>query len=129
MESPARTEDMLRHLVHHYGVDAVQFYDNNFFLREDHARELAERLVPLNLRWWCEGRTDIMMRYSDLTFEALRRAGCTMIFFGAESGSNERLQQMNKDLKAEDTLALARRIRAFGIIPEVSIIFGDPKDP
>jgi anaerobic magnesium-protoporphyrin IX monomethyl ester cyclase len=129
MESPARTEGMLRHLVHRYGVDAVQFYDNNFFLREDHARELAERLVPLNLRWWCEGRADIMMRYSDLTFAALRRAGCTMIFFGAESGSNERLKQMNKDLKAEDTLALAPRIRRFGIIPEFSIIFGDPKDP
>ena len=36
---------------------------------------------------------------------------------------------MNKDLKAEDTLALAPRIRRFGIIPEFSIIFGDPKDP
>jgi anaerobic magnesium-protoporphyrin IX monomethyl ester cyclase len=129
MESPARTEGMLRHLVHTYGVDAVQFYDNNFFLREAHTRELADRLVPLNLRWWCEGRTDIMMKYSDDTFEALKRAGCTMIFFGAESGSNERLKEMNKDLRAEDTLALASRIRRFGIIPEFSIIFGNPKDP
>ncbi|HTS35898.1 MAG TPA: radical SAM protein [Candidatus Solibacter sp.] len=129
MESPARTEGMLRHLTKTYGVDAVQFYDNNFFLREDHTRELADRLAPLSLRWWCEGRTDIMMRYSDETFEALRRAGCTMIFFGAESGSNENLKEMNKDLCAEDTLALASRIRKFGIIPEFSIIFGNPKDP
>jgi anaerobic magnesium-protoporphyrin IX monomethyl ester cyclase len=129
MESPARTEATLRHLVDTYGVDAVQFYDNNFFLREDHTQELAERLRPLNLRWWCEGRADIMMRYSDDTFEALRRAGCTMIFFGAESGSNAILKEMNKDLRAEDTLALASRIRRFGIIPEFSIIFGNPKDP
>jgi anaerobic magnesium-protoporphyrin IX monomethyl ester cyclase len=129
MESPARTEGMLRHLVHTYGVDAVQFYDNNFFLREDHTRELADRMAPLQLRWWCEGRSDIMMGYSDDTFEALRRAGCTMIFFGAESGSNERLKEMNKDLHAEDTVALASRIRKFGIIPEFSIIFGNPKDP
>jgi radical SAM superfamily enzyme YgiQ (UPF0313 family) len=129
MELPARTEAILRHLACNYGVDAVQFYDNNFFLREDHARELAERLAPLKLRWWCEARTDIMMRYSDATFDAIRRAGCAMIFFGAESGSNEILQEMNKDLKAEDTLALASRIRQFGIIPEFSIIFGNPKDP
>ena len=129
MESPARTESILRHLVHRYGVDAIQFYDNNFFLREDHTRELADRLLPLKLRWWCEGRTDIMMRYSDATFDALRRAGCTMIFFGAESGSNENLKEMNKDLCAEDTLGLASRIRRFGIIPEFSIIFGNPKDP
>ncbi|MGH9435122.1 MAG: B12-binding domain-containing radical SAM protein, partial [Terriglobia bacterium] len=129
MESPARTEAILRHLAGAYGVDAVQFYDNNFFLREDHARELADRLAPLKMRWWCEARTDIMMRYSDATWEAIRRAGCAMIFFGAESGSNEFLKEMNKDLRAEDTLALASRIRRFGIIPEFSIIFGNPKAP
>ncbi len=129
MESPARTEAILKHLARSYGVDAVQFYDNNFFLREDHAREVADRLAPLQMRWWCEARTDIMMRYSDATLEAIRRAGCAMIFFGAESGSNETLKEMNKDLKAEDTLALASRIRRFGIVPEFSIIFGNPKDP
>src|SRR6202035_3219092 len=42
---------------------------------------------------------------------------------------NENLKEMNKDLCAEDTLALASRIRRFGIIPEFSIIFGNPKDP
>jgi anaerobic magnesium-protoporphyrin IX monomethyl ester cyclase len=129
MESPARTEQILRHLASTYGVDAVQFYDNNFFLREDHARELADRISPLKMRWWCEARTDIMMGYSDETFEAIRRSGCAMIFFGAESGSNQVLKEMNKDLRAEDTLALATRIRRFDIIPEFSIIFGNPKDP
>ena len=129
MESPARTAGVLRQLVETYGVDAVQFYDNNFFLREDHTRELMDRMQALGLRWWCEGRTDIMMRYSDATWEAIRRAGCTMIFFGAESGSNETLKAMNKDLRAEDTVALASRIRRFGIIPEFSIIFGNPQNP
>ena len=129
MESPARTEAILRHLVQTYGADAVQFYDNNFFLREDHTRELADRLRPLNLHWWCQARTDIMMSYSDTTLESIRRAGCKMIFFGVESGSNEILKQMNKDLRAEDTLALASRIRRFDIVPEFSIIFGNPQDP
>jgi anaerobic magnesium-protoporphyrin IX monomethyl ester cyclase len=69
------------------------------------------------------------MRYSDATLEAIRHAGCAMIFFGAESGSDQVLKEMNKDLKAEDTLELASRIRQFGIIPEFSIIFGNPKDP
>lgn len=129
MESPARTEAILSHLVSTYGVDAVQFYDNNFFLREDHARELVDRMAPLNLRWWCEARADIMMRYSDATWEAIRRSGCAMIFFGVESGSNETLKEMQKDLRVEETLALAARIRRFGIIPEFSIIFGNPRDP
>ena len=43
MESPARTAAVLHYLAKQYGADSVQFYDMNFFLREDHARELADR--------------------------------------------------------------------------------------
>ena len=129
MESPARTEAILKHLVTNYGADSVQFYDMNFFLREDHARELAERITPLNLRWWCEARIDTMSKYSDNTFEALRRAGCTMIFFGAESGSDWALKEMQKDITTAQTLEVARRIRHFDIIPEFSFVIGNPKDP
>lgn len=129
MESPARTEAILRHLVSNYGADSVQFYDMNMFLREDHAFDLASRLAPLNLRWWCEARIDIVGGYSDKTLAALRRAGCTMIFFGAESGSNWVLEEMQKQITAEQTLALASRIRQFDIIPEFSFVIGNPKDP
>ena len=128
MESPVRTAAILNHLQTEYGVNAVQFYDNNFFLREDHARELAGRIAPLNLHWWCEARVDIVLRYSDDTLRQLRRAGCVMIFFGVESGSDAVLRNMKKQLTAEETLALARRIREFDIIPEYSFIFGNPQD-
>ena len=129
MESPARTEAILRHLVTQYGADSVQFYDMNFFLREDHAAELAGRMAPLNLRWWCEARIDTMCKYSDRTFEALRRSGCAMIFFGAESGSDWALKEMQKDITTAETLELARRIQQFGIIPEFSFVIGNPKAP
>src|ERR1700721_2239422 len=76
MESPERTAAILSHLVTEYGADWVQFYDMNFFLREDHALELAKRIEHLNLRWWCEARVDIMPRYHTDTFAALKRPGC-----------------------------------------------------
>jgi anaerobic magnesium-protoporphyrin IX monomethyl ester cyclase len=129
MESPARTEAMLRHLATQYGADSVQFYDMNFFLREDHARELADRIAPLNLHWWCEARIDIINKYSDATLAAIRNAGCTMIFFGAESGSDWVLKEMEKDITTEETLNVARRIRQFDIIPEFSFVIGNPRDP
>jgi hypothetical protein len=117
------------HLQRTYGINAVQFYDNNFFLREDYTVELCERVAPMNLRWWCEGRIDILLRYSDATLQKLHDAGATMIFFGAESGSDETLRQMNKQLRAEQTLELAARIRRFGIVPEFSFVVGNPQDP
>lgn len=128
-ESPARTAAILEHLKTNYGADSVQFYDMNFFLREDHARELAERLLPLGLRWWCEARVDVMSRYSDSTLDALRRGGCTMIFFGAESGSDWALKEMKKGITTAQTLEVAARMRNFGIIPEFSFVVGNPNDP
>ena len=106
----------------------MQFYDNNFFLREEHARELADRIAPLKLRWWCEARVDIVLGYSDDTLRKLRAAGCVMIFFGVESGTDQALRDMKKQLTAEQTVELARRIREFGIVPEYSMIFGNPAD-
>jgi len=129
MESPARTSAILRQLVKNHGIDSVQFYDNNFFLGEEHTREQMSRLTPLGLKWWCEARIDLMLRYSDATFRAIRQAGCRMIFFGAESGSDWVLQEMKKQLNTEQTLELAQRIRQFDIIPEFSFVIGNPRDP
>jgi anaerobic magnesium-protoporphyrin IX monomethyl ester cyclase len=128
-EDPARTASVLTHLQRTYGIDAVQFYDNNFFLNESRALEQAERLAPLRLRWWAEGRVDAMLRYSDTTMRALRRSGATMIFFGAEAGSDRVLEEMNKQITTAQTLRLAARIREFGIVPEFSFVLGSPQNP
>lgn len=129
MESPARTEAVLRGLQRDYGVDSVQFYDNNFFVGEDHAVEQMERFAPLRLAWWTEARIDAVLRYSDQTLRKIQQAGARMIFFGAESGSDWVLEQMNKKLKAEQTLELAARIREYGITPEFSFVVGNPQNP
>jgi radical SAM superfamily enzyme YgiQ (UPF0313 family) len=128
-EKPERTASILTRLQQDYGIDAVQFYDNNFFVNESHNRELAERMIPLKLKWWSEGRIDAVLRYSDDTLEALRRSGSTMIFFGAESGSDAALASMNKRITTDQTLELAARIRKFGIVPEFSFVVGNPEDP
>jgi anaerobic magnesium-protoporphyrin IX monomethyl ester cyclase len=128
-EDPERTAAVLTYLKQQYHIDAVQFYDNNFFLNESHTHAQAEHFIPLGLRWWAEGRIDALLRCGDDTLRALRRAGATMIFFGAESGSNQVLKKMNKRITADQTLALASRIRNFGIVPEFSFVVGDPADP
>ena len=128
METPERTAAVLGRLRHDYGANAVQFYDNNFFLREDHARELAERLAPLGMNWWCEARVDAVLRYSDDTLRKIRQSGCVMIFCGVESGSNKKLAEMKKEITAEQSLELAARMRQADIVPEYSLIFGDPRD-
>jgi hypothetical protein len=128
-ETPARTAEHLGLLVREHGMDSLHFYDNNFFLNEDHARELADALQPLGVRWWCEARVDTLSRFSDETWRALRAAGLTMIFCGAESGSDEVLVRMSKGTTTEQILKTAAKTREHGIIPEFSFVFGDPEAP
>jgi anaerobic magnesium-protoporphyrin IX monomethyl ester cyclase len=129
VQNPARTTEHLRFLAREHGMDSVHFYDNNFFLHDQHAREVADCFLPLDLRWWCEARVDAVLRFTEDTWRRLKRAGLTMIFFGAESGSNDVLQKMKKGITTEQILEAAARTREHGIIPEFSFVFGDPEEP
>jgi radical SAM superfamily enzyme YgiQ (UPF0313 family) len=127
--SAARTVSHLAFLAREHGMDSVHFYDNNFFVSEPQARELAERIAPLGLRWWCEARVDTLTRFSDETFALLARAGLAMVFCGAESGSDDVLRRMGKGTTTAQIVEVAARTRRHGIIPEFSFVFGDPQDP
>ena len=129
VQSPTRTAANLGFLVREHGMDSVHFYDNNFFLGERHAREVAAALAPLGLRWWCEARVDTLSRFSEPTWRMLREAGLAMVFCGAESGSDAVLARMNKGTTTAQILEVARRTREHGIVPEFSFVFGDPDEP
>ena len=130
-QSPARIERVMRHLVTTYRVDAVQMHDMDFFINEARTAEFAQRIAGLGLRWWGLGRVDMLMQYSDATWEAMARSGLKMVFSGAESGNDEALERMNKGGKSSAalTLELARRMRSYGIVPEFSFVLGCPPDP
>ena len=129
VQAPERTAEHLRFLARHHGMDSVHFYDNNFFLGEAHARDVAAALRPLSLRWWCEARVDALSRFSDETWRALKASGLSMIFCGAESGSDEVLAKMNKGTTTDQIAWSAAKCKEHGIIPEFSFVFGDPDEP
>jgi tRNA A37 methylthiotransferase MiaB len=130
-QSAERTANTARQLVERWAVNAVEFYDNNFFTSEARVAEFAQRILDLDIAWWGEARIDTMLRYSERTWALLRDSGLKMVFLGAESGSDETLRRMNKGGKAstEKTLDLARQMAHYGIIPEMSFVMGNPPDP
>ena len=130
-QSAERTASIVERLVREHGVDAVEFYDNNFFVHEARTAEFAERIMPLRIGWWGESRIDTMLRYSDRTWALMRDSGLRMVFLGAESGSDETLKRMNKGGTASTakTLEIAAKMRRYGIVPEMSFVMGNPPDP
>jgi radical SAM superfamily enzyme YgiQ (UPF0313 family) len=129
VQAPERTAEHLGFLARQYGMDSVHFYDNNFFLNEAHAREIAAAFRLLGLRWWCEARVDTLTRFSDQTWRALKAAGLSMVFCGAESGSDAVLAKMNKGTTTDQIAHTAAKCREHGITPEFSFVFGDPDEP
>jgi radical SAM superfamily enzyme YgiQ (UPF0313 family) len=130
-QSAERTANVTRHLVTEYGADAVEFYDNNFFVHEARTVDFAERIMDLDIGWWGDARIDTLLRYADSSWELMRDAGLRMVFMGAESGSDETLKRMNKGGSAstEKTLFIAEKMRSYGIVPEFSFVMGNPPDP
>lgn len=111
-----------------YHIDAVEFFDENFFTSERRTAEFSEKMIGRGISWWGEGRPDTVLDYSDETLNLMKRGGCKMIFFGAESSSEEVLKAMNKGgTQTPDTvLQLAERLKSFDITPEFSFVFGSP---
>jgi radical SAM superfamily enzyme YgiQ (UPF0313 family) len=130
-QSAERTAGVARSMVEQWGVNAVEFYDNNFFVHQARTVEFAERVRDLNIAWWGEGRIDTLMKYSDKSWALMRDTGLKMVFLGAESGSDETLKRMNKGGTAstERTLEIAGKMRSYGIVPEFSFVLGNPPDP
>ena len=130
-QSAARTAKVAERLVKEWGVNALEFYDNNFFTHEARTAEFAERILGLGLGWWGEARIDTLLKYSEASWGLMARSGLRMVFLGAESGSDETLKRMNKGGTAstQKTLEIARKTREYGIVPELSFVLGNPPDP
>jgi len=120
----------IQYVKEKWGADSVEFHDNNFFVSEKRVREFSNLMLHEGMTWWGEGRIDTIDQYSDETLTLMRAAGCKMIFFGAETGNDALLKQMDKGGKqtGEQIVRFAERMRRHDIIPEYSFVLGFPAD-
>lgn len=129
LQKPTRLTEALTTLRDRYGATAMQFYDNNFFDREETSVPMLEELSRVEMPYWCYARADTLAKFSTSTWELIRRSRLRMAYIGAEAASDALLAGMKKGTKVEHTLEVARRCREYGVIPEFSFILGGPEDP
>lgn len=130
-QTAAQVAGVMERYVREWGVNAVEFYDNNFFVHEARVAEFAERIQPLGISWWGEARIDTLLKFSPNTWRLMRASGLRMVFMGAESGSMETLKRMDKGgtMSPDKTLAMARLMAEWDVVPEFSFVMGNPPDP
>lgn len=129
-QSAERTAAVARFFVRQAGIDALEFFDNNFFVHQARVRDFSDRIRDLEIGWWGEGRVDTLIKYDPQTWKLMADSGLKMIFMGAESGSNETLKRMDKGgkMSTDKTLEIADLMRGYGIVPEFSFVLGNPPD-
>ncbi|GAB4030044.1 B12-binding domain-containing radical SAM protein [Spirosoma gilvum] len=128
--SAERLYQEVKYLKDAYGVDSIEFCDNNFFVSEKRIREFCQLVEPEKINWWGEARIDTVDKFSDDTLALMQKSGCKMIFFGAESGNEDTLKAIDKGgtQTADQMVRFARRMGKFSIIPEYSFVLGFPAE-
>ncbi len=118
----------IKYIKDRWGADAIQFHDNNFFVSEKRTVEFSKLILPEKMSWWGMARIDTMDRFKDESLSLLREAGCRIIFFGAESGNDSVLKQLDKGgtQTGDQIIRFAERLKKFDIIPEYSFVLGTP---
>jgi anaerobic magnesium-protoporphyrin IX monomethyl ester cyclase len=125
--SPENVARELRWLKETYQPDHIWFADDILGLKPGWMQRFADEVERLDARlpFKCLSRADLIMRGAD-TVDALKRAGCQVVWMGAESGSQKILNAMEKGTTVEQIQEAVKRLHHTGIEAALFLQFGYP---
>ncbi len=114
-------------LVNDYGMKEVQIMDDTFTANRRRVNELCELLnnANFNLSWSCDSRVNGMTPELLCT---MKKAGCWQICFGVESGDEEIIKSINKDIKIETVHKAVNMAKEAGLNVKCFFMMGFPKE-
>ena len=109
-----------------YQPDHLWFMDDMMGIKPGWLERLADRVEQSGVRipFKCLNRADLLLRNGEI--EALRRAGCQIVWTGVESGSQQILDAMDKGTTVAQVREAARRLHEAGIAVGFFLQFGYP---
>lgn len=124
-QSPDKTLQEIDVLVKQFGVREILFKDSDFLIKKKNVLELCKKLKAkkYDLIWSCNARVD---EIDEEIVEAMKKAGCTMITLGVESGNQQILDALNKDITVAQAETACALIKKSGIKCTVNFMFGNP---
>ena len=114
-------EDVIR--VH--GYDRVWFADDIFPLRKERTIQICQEIMNRGLQfsWSCLARADLV---DEEALAAMKRAGCEIVFFGVESGSQQMLDNMNRMMTIEQIASGTSAAKKVGLKIHTFMMVGFP---
>ncbi|MDY6836700.1 MAG: radical SAM protein [Thermodesulfobacteriota bacterium] len=114
-------------LLYNRGIRFFYFSDDTFTINEKRVIEICKRIIEKGLKivWVAISRADLV---SDAILYWMRKAGCTQISYGVESGSDKIRGLLNKRLKRDDIKAAFSLTYRYGILARAYFIYGSPEE-
>jgi anaerobic magnesium-protoporphyrin IX monomethyl ester cyclase len=125
MRTPANVAEELALVKRTLNPDHIWFADDIFGLRPHWVVEFARevRARDAAIPFMIQSRADLM---TEQAVDALRDAGCVEVWLGAESGSQQILDAMDKGTSVEQIYTARERLKNAGIKACFFIQFGYP---
>lgn len=119
---------MLGELVGRWLVRHVQFEDDNFLLYRRRLLSLCCGLLRarLGLTWSCQARVDAVLALDEGELALMRRAGCTQVMLGVESGDPAVLERLGKGFTLDQAWRAVGRLRRAGLSVKGFFMLGCP---
>jgi len=123
--SPEKVVDQIDFLNKNYGVEFIYFQDLEFALDKGRVIDICNEIVSrkIKIKFACSTRAD---RIDDELLRSLRDAGCIRINYGVETGSQEILDIVKKDITTDQIRNAFFLTRNFGIMPFGFLLTGLP---
>ena len=104
------------------------FRDDNIFSNPDYAKELFQKLIPLNIRWMANSSLDIA--FDDEALRLAHKSGCHSLFIGFETINPQRFAKTSvAGVRTPDDYRQALcKLKSLGIKVTGSFILGFDED-
>lgn len=123
VKGPNEIADEMIELNRQCGADRFSLVCNEMNPSEQYFEEFLDRLLSYNkkLYWFCYLRPN---KLSNATLKKARQAGCVLIRYGVETGSQKILDHMNKVLYVTEMEQIMRDTHKAGIWNHINIVTG-----
>ncbi len=127
IHSPQRALEMIRHLQENYGIKSINFEDEDLLIFRKVLKQFCQLLIDekVDITWAISGRVDVVK--PDL-LELMKAAGCWSISYGVESGDQQVLDNMKKNVSLDQIKQALQWTREAGISPKAFFMVGSPGD-
>ena len=127
---PERVGEEIEALWRQYGFDDLSFQDETFFTYPKRVEALADELIrrKLPIQWAATLRADQCTRLSEEVFAKCKASGMRRVLVGVESGSQEMMDRIKKDIKLEQVFETAERCARHAVAVIFPFIVGFPEE-